>query len=246
MGNMMIKTARRVLWKIMGSDPRLEYYIDLTTPRTQMIGYAAALVEHSTRVSRKEKKIGEKDSLLGDYLEFGCYKGDSIIAAFHSAAVRMPWMRFFAFDSFEGLPEPCGVDNGGPFWKNQFSCNKDDFINNLKSAGVDLTRVICVSGWFDKTLTPELKKDKSLTIASIVYIDCDLYQSCVPVLEFITDIVETGSVIMFDDWFSFKADPEKGVQRAFAEWLSRNSNITAQPWHLFGAYGKSFIVKKAD
>ena len=41
----------------------------------------------------------------GDYLEFGVYQGSSLIMAFHLARrYRLNTMRFFAFDSFAGLP----------------------------------------------------------------------------------------------------------------------------------------------
>lgn len=218
--------------------------LDSKELRLQMLDKAIKIVYHNTRVSRKECQVGEKGSLLGDYLEFGCFEGNTFSYAYKCASGLMPWMRFFAFDSFQGLPEPEGRDKDGEFWKGQFSCDKETFIENLKKSDVDFNRIECIPGWFDKTLDPELKQEKKLSIASLVYIDCDLYNSTVPVLNFITDLVETGSVIMFDDWFCFKGDPQKGVQRACIEWLESNPNISLQDYHLFGAFGKSFIVIK--
>lgn len=233
---------RSVIWKIIGTDPRYEYGIDMVLPRKEMLNYAVALIDHQTRLTRLQQKPGERGSLLGDYLEFGCYGGDSFIYAYKCAGRLMPWMKFYAFDSFQGLPEPKGADKKGPFWQGQFTCSQEDFMNNLKNAGIDLSCIECIPGWFNETLSPELKKRLNLSIASIVYIDCDLYESCLPVLKFITDIVETGSIIIFDDWFSFRADPMLGIQRACREWLSENPGITLQDWHPFGAYGKSFVV----
>ena len=54
----------------------------------------------------------------------------------------------------------------------------------------------------------ELKK------AAFVYIDCDLYESTVPVLRFVLPLLQTGTVIAFDDWYSFNGDPERGGQLA--------------------------------
>jgi hypothetical protein len=65
-------------------------------------------------------------------------------------------------------------------------------------------------------------------------------------LEFISDLVETGSVLIFDEWLTFRGDPTLGEQRACAEWLARHPEITLQDWHFFGAYGKSFIVVRRE
>lgn len=37
-------------------------------------------------------------------------------------------------------------------------------------------------------------------------------------LNFITPLVQGGTVLVFDDWFSFRGSPFKGVQKAFYEW----------------------------
>ena len=36
---------------------------------------------------------------------------------------------------------------------------------------------------------------------------------------------DVGSVIIFDDWYNFKSDPNKGEQKACKEWLQKNSHI---------------------
>lgn len=243
MGAFWIKLIRRYIHKIIGPNPWFEHNIDYLSARRQAIDNAIGAVDLYTRLSRNNKPAGTKGSLLGDYLEFGCYRGESFIYAFRHASPLMPWMKFYAFDSFQGLPKLKTADPEEVFWEGQFAYSQEDFTDNLKKAGVDLRRIRCIPGWFDDTLSKELKNKMNLTVASIVHIDCDLYQSCVPVLEFLTDIIETGSVIIFDDWFCYKADPQKGVMRACREWLSRNPGITLQDWHLVGAYGKSFIAQ---
>lgn len=240
--------VRRSLWRILGVPPQAQMRsivgINTKQPRYEIIDNAIKIIQHNTRVSHRKCRVGEEGSLLGDYLEFGCFEGNTFVHAYKRAAPLMPWMRFWAIDSFQGLPEPTGQDKDGEFWQGQFACDQETFLKNLSNAGVDFNRIVCVPGWFHETLTPELKRQKNLKIASIVYVDCDLYNSAVSVLNYITDIVETGSVIMFDDWFCFKGDPEKGVRRACSEWLSANPDILLNDWYLFGAYGKSFIVNR--
>jgi O-methyltransferase len=60
--------------------------------------------------------------------------------------------------------------------------------------------------------------------AAIVWLDADLYSSTVPVLNFITPLVQDGTVLVFDDWFSFRGSPFKGVQKAFYEWVEAVSD----------------------
>jgi len=151
-------------------------------------------------------------------------------------------MRFFAFDSFEGLPEPLGVDAGGEFRKGQFACSQAYFEKNLRDNGIEMDRVVIVPGWFDRTLNDALKARTGLQVVSIAFIDCDLYESSVPVLGFLTDVVRQGSILLFDDWFHFKGDPNKGVQRAVSEWLAANPGIRLIPWLPFAHHGHSFIV----
>jgi hypothetical protein len=151
-------------------------------------------------------------------------------------------MRFWAFDSFQGLPRPRDIDEEGEGREGLFACDQATFEQNLQSGSVDLNRVVTVPGWYDETLTPTLKRQRGLRLASIVYIDCDLYHSAAAALDFITDLVETGTVLIFDEWLTFKGDPHRGEQRACAEWLARTPALSLQDWHFFGAYGKSFIV----
>lgn len=130
-------------------------------------------------------------------------------------------MRFFAFDSFEGLPEGSEKESG-QFQKGEYSASLERFNANLQQAGVDSKDVQAVKGWFKDTLTPETKKKLGLKAAAVIWIDSDLYKSAVPVLDFITDLVVDGTILVFDDWFFFKGNPNKGEQRAFREWLAKN------------------------
>lgn len=51
---------------------------------------------------------------------------------------------------------------------------------------------------------------------------------------------------MFDDWFCYKGDPEKGEQRATREWLEKNPNIKNLPYKQNSNVGTSFIVHIAQ
>jgi hypothetical protein len=184
--------------------------------------------------------------LPGDYAEFGVYKGTTFAHAYKMIAPFFEHMNFVAFDSFEGLPAPEGVDAddgySSNFHEREFSCSEEEFLENIKAAGVDLSRVQTVKGWFDKTLVPPDTKVHGLDRVAAAWIDCDLYKSTVPVLAYLTSRLSTGSVIAFDDWRCFRNQPEYGEQRAVAEWLDVNPQIQLRELFSYGWYGMVFTV----
>lgn len=185
----------------------------------------------------------------GDYMEFGVYKGQTFKAAYHFAQLRhRDKMRFYAFDSFEGLPKVKGIDKTkyNMYNEGDFGCSTEEFKKILKKNGVSMEKVRLIPGWFNKTLNKKTKKKFNINKAAVIYVDCDLYESAVDILDFIKDVVQDGTVIMFDDWFAFRADPNKGERRAFTEFLKKNRKITVTEFHKFGWHGNSFIIHKKD
>jgi hypothetical protein len=199
------------------------------------------------------------NQIEGDYLEFGVFQGDSLTEAYHAidrgrrdhAAYGFDspeykrWQasppRFFAFDSFEGLPDST-AERPVDFGPGAFGCSEAEFRANVARAGVDLTRVITVSGFYDRSLTPDVKRRLKLEKAALVMIDCDLYESTVPVLDFLTDLVGQGTILIFHDWFRFKGRPDCGEQRACREWLARNPHLELIEYWREGPQAVSFLV----
>lgn len=195
----------------------------------------------------------------GDYLEFGVYKGGSFIAAFHaiernrqnlaSANRHSPeiqqWLktgpRLFAFDSFAGLPDG-EAERQSDYWAGAYACSEDKFRRNVREGGVDMSRVVTVPGMYDSSLTPDVKQRHGLRQAAMIMIDCDLYESTVPVLEFITDLIGQGSILVFHDWFRFKGSPNQGEQRACREWLRRNPHLELIEYWREGPQAIAFLV----
>lgn len=156
--------------------------------------------------------------LRGDYLEFGVYQGGSfILAARLAAKYGLSAMRYFAFDSFQGLPE----GEGKRFAAGEFACSEEYFMRIIARAGVPMDKVVKVKGWYRDSLTDDVKKKYALERAAVIHIDCDLYSSTKDVLRFIEDMVQAGTVIIFDDWSAFRNEdcPEEfGEPKAFKEW----------------------------
>lgn len=185
--------------------------------------------------------------LKGDYLEFGTFGGASFVRAYRFAqAFGLSDMRFYAFDSFCGLP---AVSAGSPddrpdsiFREGDFFCSLADFRRTLIAAGVRMEKVDIVPGWYRETLTPVLRRQLPIELAAVVLIDCDLYDSTVSVLDFITPYMQDGTVLMFDDWFAFKGRLDSGQPRALAEWLKKNTHLSVVEYRRHEWASMAFIV----
>ncbi len=185
------------------------------------------------------------NKIEGDYAEFGVFQGRTFLEAWRSARrYGFRDIKFWAFDSFEGLPEISGKDADGPFVTGEFSCTRQQFERNLAKFGFDLKRLRAVEGFYDQTLRSPKSGALELERVAIAWIDCDLYESTVPVLEFLTDRLVNGAILIFDDWYCFDGGPDKGEQLACAEWLQANPHLRLVEYQNYHAGGKSFIVNR--
>jgi glycosyltransferase involved in cell wall biosynthesis len=197
--------------------------------------------------------LASSRDLPGDYYEFGLWRGHSFWHAQQAArGLGLSSMRFWGFDSFAGLPEaegneepPPGHDaTRGGVKKGAFSCSKDQVITNLTNFGVDWARTTLIEGWYDQSLTPTLKQSLGLRPVAVALVDCDLYVSTVPVLAFLADLLQEGSILLFDDWNLFGASDAMGERKALREFLEAHPNWTAETYITFGWHGQAFIMHR--
>jgi len=184
--------------------------------------------------------------IAGDYCEFGVWQGTTFIHAYRTMSPQFGAMRFAALDSFEGLPEPRGVDAAdgytSHFYKGQFESSHKAFMRNLRRQRVDLRKIITVKGWFNETLAPERAAAHGIDKVAVAWIDCDLYESTVSVLDYLASRMTVGTVLAFDDWHCYRNHPDFGQQRACREWLERNPAISLNELFSFGWNGMVFTV----
>lgn len=181
----------------------------------------------------------------GDYHEYGCHRCRTFRMALSEARRHnLQTMKFFAFDSFEGLPDPTS-DTSVEIWKRgALTTSEEAFQGMVAEHGLYADRVTTVKGFYSESLTTEVRRrfmDAENKIA-LVNVDCDLYESAVPVFDFIDPLLQEGSVIYIDDLFAgYKGNPTKGVSRAFLEWQQRTRWRVVR--HLdIGWWGRSYIV----
>jgi hypothetical protein len=180
----------------------------------------------------------------GDYLEFGVFSGSTFAMAHKYGHLHGLNLHLYGFDSFKGLPKPKDFDAHPQWVEGDMAMSMEGFRNRVESQGINESEYTLVPGFFRDSLTRTTREKLRLKKAALVYVDCDLYESTVPVLDFVLPILQTGTVIAFDDWYCFNGDPERGGQLAVKEFLQRNPETRLIDYLGFGWHGKSFIVKK--
>jgi hypothetical protein len=81
-----------------------------------------------------------------------------------------------------------GVDAGGPFSRGEFASPRSVF--DRVTSPVPSARMTVTEGFYDRTLPGAENRP-----VAVAWIDCDLYESTVPVLDFLTDGLQDGSVL---------------------------------------------------
>jgi len=180
----------------------------------------------------------------GDYLEFGCHRCRTFRMALTEARRHnLDSMKFWAFDSFEGLPPSSG--HAVEIWTaGALTTTVDQFMGMVRDHGIYADRVTPIKGFYSDSLTKDLRRKfvDQESKAALINIDCDLYESAVPVFDFIEPILQEGTVIYIDDLFAgYKGNPAKGVAKAFREFRARSRFKFVR--HLdIGWWGRSYIA----
>ena len=179
----------------------------------------------------------------GDYFEFGLWKGKTFCYA-HSMKrrFRQKGMMLIGFDSFQGLPET--DDSKDNIWdRGAFACSENELRQILHRNRFQNEEYELVGGFYEESLNEALHARLFEKKAAIIYIDCDLYISTIQVLNFIHRYLVNGSIVCFDDFFSYKGAPDQGEQKALLEFLQAHPDIEFIPYMNYSPVGKSFIVR---
>lgn len=188
-------------------------------------------------------------SIEGDYFEFGCHKARTFRMVLTEARKKnFSNMNFYAFDSFEGLPN-IGTkinEHNDVYDAGALNTNESAFMDIIKEHNLFTNNVFTVKGFYEESLSPELKNDLSRknTKASLVTLDCSFYDSFVCAFDFLDDYIQEGTILYIDDYrVTYKGNPNEGAPKAFKEFMEK-SKFKFEEFLNIGWFGKSFIAYK--
>jgi Macrocin-O-methyltransferase (TylF) len=136
------------------------------------------------------------------YLEFGVHTGASM--RYWSRLLKNPRSRLHGFDSFVGLPHDWTLEGHG----------RGYFSTGGAVPTIEDPRVSFFPGWFEDTLPRYVWPEHEVLVAML---DADLYSSTATALSFVSDRLQPGSYVYFDQ-FHHRGDE----LRAFAELLDEH------------------------
>lgn len=182
----------------------------------------------------------------GDYFEFGCHRARTFRMMLSESAKKQALsdMHYYAFDSFAGLPVTSS-NPSHPVWSaGALTTSEKDFLSLVESLGLANGRIHTMAGFYDQSLTDVRQQEflsKGRPVA-MVNVDCDLYESAVPVFRFLEPLLQEGSVLYLDDYFcGYRGNPRRGVALAFDEFRQKSRFHYIE--HLsIGWWGKSFLA----
>ena len=181
------------------------------------------------------------------YCEFGVANGYTMSSAYFISRMYpgLRGMRFFGFDSFQGMPDSSLEKDGNPNWRaGDYAYSIGHAARELRRAGMPEGGFTLVPGFFEQSLTPETATREGLANIGYVHIDCDYYSSAKLALDFVKPYLIEGAVLDFDDFHCYPS-PEKGEAQALHEWIEENPDLRVRHFSRYGGFGDSYTVSRA-
>jgi O-methyltransferase len=150
--------------------------------------------------------------ITGDVVELGCYIGTTSLFIRRLLNQYASSQQFYAYDSFEGLPDKVTQDNSGAgeqFKGGELRVSKKQFLQEFQKA--HLKPPITVKGWF-KDLTPGQLPEH----ISYAFLDGDFYESILDSLRLVWPRLSKGGIITIDD---YARDALPGPERAVRDFF---------------------------
>jgi len=196
------------------------------------------------------------NQIKGEYIEFGTYQGNTFIESWRQWDYFQKWMemqlkssekwrvdtfvdyykykpKFVGIDSFEGIPE----NNESEFYfsKGDFTASEILVEKNCLDAGMPRNQFQLIKSFYS-----DIPSETLINKAALIHIDVDIYQSAIEALSLCKNIIQQGTVVLFDDYNCFSASNDKGERRALRE-FSEETGIFFEPWFAYRNVGQAFL-----
>ena len=177
-------------------------------------------------MSWKNDQVSEKETerilelaqecldISGDFVEMGCYKGDTslLLAEIVKASEKKLWV----YDSFEGLPEKKEVDKsvmGVLFRGGELAVTKREVKQRFLRANLPVP--VIKKAWFSELVENDLPEQ-----IAFAFLDGDFYESIKDSIKLVAPKMSDGGVMVVHDYTN-PALP--GVKRAVDEWMQKGT-----------------------
>ncbi len=175
----------------------------------------------------------------GEIVEAGVGYGQTLINLVIANTYFNAGKKIYAFDSFEGFPEPHQHDIGMRVnslkkikgWEDtttELINEAIQFFSDDKLFVIDNQSIIYRKGFFNATMPQELPEKICL-----LHIDNDLYEGVLHVLESTFPVLQKGALVIFDEYHDEKWP---GVKKA-ADEFAKTQNIHIEYFHEVLRYG---------
>ncbi|KGG02838.1 methyltransferase [Prochlorococcus marinus str. MIT 9321] len=244
----VFENNKQIKDKRWGGISKIEF---LQVIASRLISYLNPAVTHNLEKYYAIKKafyLSCIEDIEGDYLEFGVFEGSSFSHAMRcylSKKIYMPLkekkiIRFFGFDSFEGFGQ-LTEDDKHPFYiDEQFKTSYEFVERKIKTvSNKNSIEAHLIKGFLNETLKNGPQK-YNIKKARIIFIDLDLYEPSLEALFFCQNLFQEGTILILDDFFSYKGSLNKGVAKAF-ENFKNQTKFKFREIVSYGMGGKVFI-----
>lgn len=191
----------------------LDIVPDMVRDRIDMTEYNDQVTDAETAEILRQAERCLKNE--GDFVEFGCYRGNTTLLIGKLLAKSAPEKRLFAYDSFDGLPEKTHEDfsdAGRDFKQGALTVSKREVVEKIRRAG--LKNVVLKKAWFAELTAQDLPEQ-----IAFAFIDGDFYASQRTALNLVSPRLATSGVIICHDY----NNPDlPGASQAVDEFLIKN------------------------
>lgn len=162
------------------------------------------------------------NSVEGDFVELGCYRGDTsvLLQRLLKGSGKLSEKKLWIYDSFAGLPEKTSEDSsvaGDQFKAGELFVSKREVLEKFKRSGLPLP---IVKKAFFENLDPEKDLPEKIAFA---FLDGDLYGSIKTSFELVLPKLSEKGIIVVHDY----NNPElPGVSKAVEEFLNQNPDFS--------------------